>query len=195
MLPDYPNLKNDIKKLLRSRAEAEARDAHQFLSKIPKNLRHEGNRHTYSTVDGVIEELDAQQCESAMSIPFADFTSMTLEDAQRHLTQAYCELHGAMTKRLFEVVDEAVMSAGNAVSGNGGPLTQELFLEAMGRVHMDLDDMSGFCLVAHPSMKEKMEASFEEWSQDPEFQAKWKELQFRKRSEWLDSESRRKLVD
>jgi hypothetical protein len=63
---------------------------------------------------------------------------------------------------------------------------------------MDFDEL-GFpiypTLILSPDLYEKVKSELQRWSSDPKVIARQKEIIDKKRKEWLDRESNRKLVD
>jgi hypothetical protein len=70
-------------------------------------------------------------------------------------------------------------------------MTQEMVLDMMERVDWSPDSV----FIAHPVMAEAMQELWKEWEKDAAFMKKVKEVEYRKKEEWRDRESNRKLVD
>ena len=190
MLPDLPKLKDDLIKWLQDNATEEIKAADGFLASIPKVLRHEGSLSSYNTVDGDVHAFEPREASAVMSLPYDELPGLSLERAQKLVSDAHKEIHGAMAKHLLAVIEDAVEKSGNATSGHG--FTQELYLEALEKIAID-PTSGGLCLVTHPDSDYRRQ--YEEWLQDPTFVTKLRELAERKRREWLDQEGHRKLVD
>ncbi|MEN6370754.1 MAG: hypothetical protein ABFD64_01965 [Armatimonadota bacterium] len=195
MLPDYPTIKKDLWKLMQSRADEASKNSPSFLSTIGKVQRHEGHRYTYETVEGDVRELSPQKHQGIVEVPFADIATLQLDDVQRMINQAYADIWDSEEKHLYQVINEMTEEVGNVISGNDKPLTQDLFFSAFEKIHMSFDDLSSFSIVANHDTSKMLQMKLEEWNQDPEFTKKWRELMEKKRRDWLDRESRRKLVD
>ena len=69
-------------------------------------------------------------------------------------------------------------------------MTQELALQMFERVEWTPQSF----FVAHPVMAERMGALWKEWEKDRAFMRKFNDLMSRKKEEWRDRESNRKLV-
>jgi hypothetical protein len=84
------------------------------------------------------------------------------------------------------------------VNGKGQPFTFELFLETLEKISIDFDDQGNPYLptvVVSPELGAKLKSKLPEWEANPDYDKRFKELIERKRKEWNDRESHRKLVD
>ena len=76
----------------------------------------------------------------------------------------------------------------------------DLYFKLLETVQIDFDshgrpDISGTQLVMHPSQAERVQSVMTQWQTDESFQRRYRETMLRKREEWRDRESNRKLVD
>ncbi len=76
-------------------------------------------------------------------------------------------------------------------TAGGKPLSQELALQMFEKVEWT----PGSVFLAHPTMAEAMSKQWQEWEKDREFMKKFNAIMSRKKEEWRDRESHRKLVD
>jgi hypothetical protein len=91
----------------------------------------------------------------------------------------------------YKTMDEETEKVGNSIDAGGGPITQQMALEMHERVQWSPDSV----FIAHPVMAESMSRAWQEWQTDAEFMKKFNEIDRRKKEEWRDRESNRKLVD
>ena len=195
MLPDFPSLKRDVLRQLEAEVEKEMHTRYGLLYQMKRVLMHEGDRMSLGRTDGTTKNIDILEITSKVELPSDEILKMDSSTAKRLVTEAYASIHDQQSRRLFEVMNEAVEESGNKVNAKGSELSQELFLEMLEKVECNPDDMSGFCLVVHPEMAGTLQRKQEEWLQDPAFVEKLTALEHRKRREWVDKESHRKLVD
>ena len=70
-------------------------------------------------------------------------------------------------------------------------MSQELALEMLERVEWAPKSV----LLTHPVMAEALGKQWQEWEKDRDFMKRYNEVMTRKREQWRDRESHRKLVD
>ena len=95
-------------------------------------------------------------------------------------------------------MNQVTASTGNVVDAKGKPLTPDQFLDVMERIEMSFDQNGKPMLpqiVCGPQMVEQMKKILEQIDTEPELKQRHDELLRRKRENWCDRESRRKLVD
>jgi hypothetical protein len=107
------------------------------------------------------------------------------------------ELARSIGQTFRATLDEATREVGNLVDGKGQPLSQNLYLEMIEKVLIDFDEHGRptTTIHAHPTLAAALRAKLDEWNQDPVFTKRVQEIWQRKRLEWRDRESDRKLVD
>ena len=197
MLPDFRSLK----KRLASSAATTVHDTIErdgLLGHIASQRIHEGNRLTLVRADGSTEtrefiqhwvraeiEVDAIRRGDVAAVGAA------VEDVAENVREQ-------ASKELFERVEEAATSAGNWVSGGGKPFTAEMWLATIEGMDLSFNDDGTWerpTVVIHPSMGERVRLEMKRMESEPELRARLEQLVERKREDWRDRESRRKLVD
>ena len=101
---------------------------------------------------------------------------------------------------LYRKHGEATARVGNQVDAGGAPFSADLYFEMLEKLQIDFDDLGepdtgGARLVMHPDMAERVIPLMKAWEADETFQQRYRDLMLRKRDEWRDRESNRKLVD
>ncbi|MCK4818719.1 hypothetical protein KA005_23305, partial [bacterium] len=94
-------------------------------------------------------------------------------------------------------LNEVTAKTGNVVDAGGQPLSHELLLKTLETIQLDFDDNGKPImptLVVSPQQYEKIKVKNIEWENDPECQKQFEQMMNRKRKEWHDRESNRKLV-
>lgn len=163
--------------------------------------QHEGVLHTYeqstdygirSVTEGLEEisvpiEVKIDEIPELVGEKLLARIDAIAEDAARQVSQI-----------TFRKMDQVTREAGMAVDAAGGPPTQKIWLEMFEKMEVDFDPKTGMpevTLVMHPVMAESMQKLWIEWEKDASFMKQYGDLLARKREEWRDRESRRKLVD
>lgn len=161
----------------------------------PQTL-HEGDRHHLVREDGSEQDVEMKQSSASMSFHFDELDTATTEEIIKKWDAAARDMHGQMTKHLFQVVDEGCEEVGNVTAGAGRPF-EETFLEAMEKVSWSFEAdgaASRKCFYFHPSAETTIREALARMSSDPAFEAKYKAIEAKKKEEWRAREADRKLV-
>jgi hypothetical protein len=188
VLPDFISVKQFIQNQIQTVVRAYvARDA--LLSQFKKEVHFEGDgtSHGDSTETRSYKEfsvpIEIKKDELLARGPAA-FAARIPEIAEAMISQ--------QTGTLLGSVREAAESVGNVVDGGGQPLTVELLIESLEKMVIEFGDdgkPKNLIFVAHPDAAKRL------GEPTPEQKVRLDELLDRKRREWRDRESNRKLVD
>jgi hypothetical protein len=199
MLPDFPKLKERLLRLawFEHRRRVEADGLVGAISAVPY---FEGRRFATGDVDGYVE----QSVPEVTSIPYEIERAAIIErglDALNDSLKKATELQiQAMHEMLFRKHSEAVARVGNQVDAGGQPFSADLYFKMLEAVQIDFDDhgrpdTSSIRLVMDPDQAQRVQPLMERWKNDEEFQRRYRKIMIKKRDEWRDRESNRKLVD
>jgi hypothetical protein len=199
MLPDFPALKQRLLRLawFEHRRQVEADGLIGSISAVPY---FEGRRFATGDVEGYVE----QSIPEVTAIPYEIERAAIIEGGLSALSESLkraSELQiQAMHEMLFRKHGEATERVGNQVDAGGQPFSADLYFKMLETVQIDFDDygrpdVSGVRLVMHPDHAQKVQPMMAEWQNDEAFQRRYREIMLKKRDEWRDRESNRKLVD
>jgi len=199
MLPDFPEVKRRLLQVVafnfRHRVNAD-----ELIGAIKSVPYFEGRRFATGDVDGYVEETAAE----LTSIPYEIERLAIIERGVEAFAEATAKVAEAQIAALHEMLfrknKEACDRVGNSVDAGGQPFSADLYLKMLERVRIDFDsdgrpDISGTRLVMHPDLAEHVSKVMSQWETDESFQQRYQEVMLRKREEWRDRESNRKLVD
>ena len=199
MLPDFPRIKERLLRLAsigyRRRINADG-----LIGQIAAMPYFEGEQFASGDVEWHIEESPAEVKAISYEIQrsaIIDRGPAALVESLENAAQIHLkELH----ELLFRKHSEATERVGNAVDALGRPFSADLYLEMLEKIQIDFDasgrpDTSGARLVMHPDVAERVIPLMQQWENDEDFQRRYRDLMLRKRDEWRDRESNRKLVD
>jgi len=195
MLPDFPEQKARLEQILLARIEDNVK--RQTLG-LPGFVPHEGDKVDTQHVDGTIEDSPSQEIRSSINKRTQREKGMSLSEAQRLSDEVAQGLAGQIMGHVFSVLSEATSRAGTAIDAKGSPFTFELFLDVLGRMDWDFDGSGNWnppVLVMHPQMYSAVRDDVVQWKRNPDHIRRFRALLERKREEWRERESRRKLVD
>ena len=196
MLPDFPTVKkkigDDFNKKIREKINTEP-----FLSQRGRKRVHEGNILTSSSVDGYTESREYERISSGFSIKPDEIIEKGVDAFFSQIDKISEELIKQRSQALFKKMDEVTERTGNIVNAKGN-FSPEVYLEALEKVTIDFDEFGNPllpALILNPKDLEKIKDKIPKWEADPNLRKKHLELIEKKRREWRDRESRRKLVD
>jgi hypothetical protein len=192
MLPDYPVLKKKLNRKLELIVRDEVRkDPLQAI--IPQKIVHEGDRIAIKTIDGYSTESSYGTFVSDFQITSEEIIEKgpnAMFSRSKEIAKDISEKINKHTIGIFEKVTE---TTGNVVKSKTG-ITPESILEMFEKIEMSFDDAGKPIiplLVVAPQDYERIKKEVE----TPAFREKQLAIILKKRKDWLDRESNRKLVD
>ena len=99
---------------------------------------------------------------------------------------------------LFEMLDKVTKETGNVVNCGGKPIDSTSFLDLLDKVQIDftpegIPHWPSFC--SGSTMQAQLQEQFPKWLVDPAFQTRLGKIVERKREEFFERETCRRLVD
>jgi hypothetical protein len=198
MLPDFPAVKRRIQQMIEKDMQEQIQQD-QILSRIRRELLFEGNRSSMKTENGEKEESSYKEVSAPYSVEREDIINKGhIVFVENIRDKMISEVRGQQVRQFFQTIDKATEKSGNVINGKGQPITFELLLEVYEKIQVDFDEEGNpheLFFPMHPSMFAKIKDKLFEWENNPEFRKKYEIILEKKREEWYDRESRRKLVD
>ena len=193
MLPDFLKTKEKLKKMLDSeRKKAELLHLGP-IADVPKLMMFEGNKSIIICEDGFCEEVEMQQATSRLEVKWEEVETMTQEMVLDKINGPVEEIAKKVRISFYETLSETAEEVGNVTSLGGEPLTIDLFLEGLEKMHVSFDkegNPSGLTFAASPELHPTLVKVISQAEADPRYQ----ELMERKREEWRVRENNRELV-
>lgn len=128
-----------------------------------------------------------------MEIKLREIEKMTHEKVLDKIDTVAREMAKQIAKGGYETMNEAAEEVGNVTSADGRPLSIDLLLEGLEKMHLSFDEEgqpSELRFVAHPKMSSALEKIYSQLESHPRYQ----ELMERKREEERVRENNRELV-
>ena len=193
MLPDFLKTKEKLNKMLNSEMKkAQFRHMGPFAD-TPKSNLFEGDEVTLIRADDSREGVEIKKAEVKIEIKLEEVEEMTHEKVLDKIDTAARELAKQIAKAAYETMSKAAEEVGNVTSADGEPLSVDLLLKGLEKMHLSFDEEgqpSGLRLVAHPKMSSSLEKIYSQIESHPRYQ----ELMERKREEERVRENNRELV-
>lgn len=197
MLPDLPELKLDLMRLLERYLRGEVYRRMPGLNESPQHQMHEGMRMRVVRGDGTVEENDLMAASAETNIAVAEAAVMSPTERKARLDMMAEDLARQISQHAFGAINRTLEEAGQVVNMGGKPLDAEGILQILDKLVLNFDDQDrpiGMSMVTGPDAHAAAERAFQELESNPEIYARYKELVQRKRMEWRDREASRKLV-
>lgn len=197
MLPDFPVIKlklgEAINKYLQNRVRQDP-----LFSQIRQERHFEGSRMSSAIGGGEFEQTGYKKMQGDVSVKTKDIIEKGplafIEEMQKTIE----EIQKQMSETLFDKMREITEKTGNIVNARGQEFSFDHFLELLEKMQIDFDEHgnpSMPTLVVSPELGVKLQHKIKEWKANEEYNKKYDNLIARKRKEWNDRESNRKLVD
>lgn len=193
MLPDYPKAKAEIDRLIFT-AFAHGRDP--LLLGIKSAPIHEGNRGRITRPDGSQEEIAFQRHSATIEFREDEYEHLTWNDVMQRVVGAGQEMGISMSRQMVEKFDAVTKETGNRMDIQG-TLTPEKLFFLLSKMDMPFNDdgqPEWLTFFAGKVASKAIEAVLKEIDSSPELGNEMKSLISKKREQWSDSESHRKLV-
>lgn len=193
MLPDFLKTKEKLEKMLNSeRKKAELLHLGP-VADAPKSMIFEGNKTISIHKDGSCAEVKMEKATSRLEVKWEEVETMTHEMIVNKIDDAAKEMAEQIKKSFYETLSEAAEEVGNVSLSHGEPLTVDLFLEMLEKMHVSFDEEgnpSGLTFASSPKLRPALIEVISQAEADPRYQ----ELMERKREEERVRENNRKLV-
>jgi hypothetical protein len=198
VLPDFPKLRIELSRQLRSDFRRQTHHQAPLVAEIQPVVQHEGSGGTYEREDGEVKRITPKQTSVPLEWTIGSDPSFAYNDALKIINDAAVKMAREQTRSLFTAVDEAVNEVGNALDAKGQPISAELILNMWEKMHFDFDKLGKPqmpTMVFNPVQEERIKREFERLHNEPQLVKRHNEIMNIKLADWYDRESRRKLVD
>lgn len=197
MLPDFPYSKRKIHKAIHQRLEQLQRELHPVLARVGRYVQHEGRTTEFEQVGYGRKSQEATQQSVAIEIRLEEVPTLVGDTLENKLRMMANEMGGLKVKMMFEHIADITEMTGNRIDAKGEKLSGKLLLDMMEAAEEDFDRFgnSKSSFVVHPDMLPELKRINDEVENDPEHKRRLESIQREKRKQWVDRESRRKLVD
>lgn len=201
MLPDYPETKRHLQKEFIAAIGKETKKD-PIISMIHFRESYEGDTFRFTTDDGFSQTGTYKEISTKFEISKDEIVKKGPDAYFSRIPQIAKDWIERQSRLLFQKMDEVTETTGNIVDAKSKPLSPELILAALDKVAVSFDEFGNAnlpAIVVHPDKLERMKKEFQRYESDPLLMIKYK-LMYKliidkKRQEWLDRESDRKLVD
>jgi len=168
------------------------------FAQSPHYTHQEGVSWEVTREDGTCTESGYQAIEAEFSVSADEISKLTPEKIRQKLDAVAQDMARQVRQNAFQKINEAIEESGTAIDAKGRPLSKELLLQALDSVDWGFTkdgDPIPPTLLMHPNFWETVKDDMAAWDKDEACSAQFERMIQRKREQWRDRESRRKLVD
>lgn len=197
LLPDYPVQKGVIEKGIIAALD-EAVRCEPLLSQVPRMRCFEGDAIAGPDVALGDRKRGFESVAAEIQLDRAAIIAKGPKAVVEDLAELAKSFQRQQVEMMLRTLNEACSRSGNTVSSGGRGFTFDVFLEALERVQIDFDRDGKPqlpCVVVGPGVAQTIHAQLPAWEKNPDYKRRFDELIDRKRVEWNDRESDRRLVD
>ena len=197
MLPDFPKMKEKLKKVIISEMK-KAQSRHLgALANAPVSRMFEGDKSIIVRADGSTSDMSPQEIEVELVIDLAEIEGMSHEMILNRINTMAEEMAEKQAKLSYEVIGKAAEEVGNVIDADGKTFSIDMFFQALEKIDRDFDEAgnpSELAWTVSPKLFPSIAKIIEQAKTDPEIDERFKALMERKREEWRVRENNRELV-
>lgn len=197
MLPDFPEIKNKWSTRFYNSITQRIRQV-PILAQVSRITHFEGDGMKTTDVEGRTESSEYDTMSGMFEISRKDLIDQGPACLNGEIDRIVQKLADQQISAMLERVRESTRRTGNLVSTGGQGFDSEHFLSLLEKIEIDFDDdgrHNTLSFVVPPGLQNQLQAKMGEWMKDASFRNKHDEIISKKRQEWNDRESNRKLVD
>ena len=199
MLPDYPILKERIlKKIILTRYMFIREHGMEPFKDIESRQLYEGDKVDSGGGTPMTGKRELDAIRSEFAFEEGEVDTMTPEQMLQRLDAVSLDMVRQQSDMFIRFMSATSAEVGGIIDGNGRPLNPDTFFEAIERLDLDFDENgkpSGLkIVVTGPNATKEAPDLLEALSSNPEYSARYDALMEKKRMEWRDRESTRKLA-
>ncbi len=193
MLPDYPKTKSKLERLQKERFVKVRNSCLGPFIGERVSRPFEGDRSVVIWEDGTIHETKFHSIKTEMQIDLREIDKHTPKEILRQIDTAAQQMGLQQASLNFETIQKAADESGNIVDAKGERFQLEHYLQLLEKIDLDFDENEKPILptiMVGPDLADRLAKVIAEAESSPEFD----KVIAKKREQWRDRESARKLV-
>lgn len=196
MLPDLPDLKRDMQRILDQYLRNRTNQRLGVFGEAPKHFMHEGNRMRIRRANGSVEETKLKEASGELSLKVGDIPALTLKERIAKLDKVADQMADQIGTHSLKTLSEGLDKAGQVVDRKGKPFDAEAIFEVLEKLQIEFDESGKYDLtiLIPPALRPRAEELIRLFETDKNLQKRHADIMERKREEWRDREASRKLV-
>ncbi|MDR2708271.1 MAG: hypothetical protein LBB87_05975 [Nitrososphaerota archaeon] len=200
MLPDFPQLKERIKEKTEENIRVKVQQYPALSQLCKKKITiHEGDSFFVTTSDGHSSRSGYEELVSEVSIDEKTAIEKGPAAFYESASNIAKDIADKRIKQTLSVMEKGIRDSGNVVSAKGTGITPSLILDCIEKMEIDFDARGNPIMPTifmSPKNFEILHGKEKEWESQTFIISTIREAIIEnKRADWVDRESRRKLVD
>jgi len=195
MLPDYISIKSKLRNVLLKIMKKVEYDSSVMMSQVNAVKIHEGNKCKIIREDGTSEDIEMKKISVELKYNIKDIENkLPNVDMIKNVAQ---EMSIKKEKMFIEELDKIVTSTGNIVDSGGSKFSNDHLFKLLEKISIDFDENGNPYLptiYTNSDTFKAIESELKKYEDDPENKKRYDDLISKKREEWNERESNRKLV-
>jgi hypothetical protein len=197
MLPDYPNLKNEINQFLYDYFGKIVESRMPFVSQLPKTKIFEGTGSMIRRSNGEEDPTDMDSSMVELEVKFDEIPNLTFDDILRRVEKMANEMAESIEKKLFKSLSRQLDKHNRTFDNKGEKLSGRTILKTYENMFIPFDKDGKPelpSIVTSPKAVQKFKDAFLEIQNDEKLKKEYEELIHKKKDEWNAEQASRKLV-
>lgn len=201
MIVDFVSIKQRLDQTINIFIREEIKKRTPFLSEVGRQLLHEGDKHSYETVDHEKGTMEFQEAGSSFQLTQDQMGKITFGEIFERMAALADDMAKQMEGNVFRKLSKEMEERNRTVPGSV-PFSRDTLLKALEMMQIDFED--GLrekpqlpSLVIHPealAKAQEQEAGMTE-EEKKAFDEKEEHILDRKFQEYMEREGKRKIVD
>jgi hypothetical protein len=197
MFPDFPKIKLEVKKNFEEHLRKQS-VSDPLVGSITQVLVHEGDKLIYHTVEGDKKETTFNKIQSEFTMKNDEIIDKGAKALVSTINEIAGDFQNQIGNNILAKLEDTTKETGNIIDGKGQEISPDLIIKALEKMPIDFDEEGNPympTLFVSPEMGKKIGDKIPEWEKDETHKRRVDELMLKKKEEWNDRESNRKLVD
>jgi hypothetical protein len=197
MLPDFPDLKAEVLKIVLAKLRQRVDTGDPVVSQVRRFRQREGSQMRYEQYGGTKVQEGFEKIGTEFTVLPSNVPALVGEKLDAKLEEMAQDLIARSARAFFKKVGDVCDKAGTSIDAGGKPVSPEMLLEMVGAVQMEFesDGTPAQTFVIHPDMFPALKKVSDQIENDPELKRRNAEILERQREAWAARESNRKLAD
>lgn len=200
MIVDFTSIKGKLNQVINLFLRAEIERRTPLLSMAGRRIAHEGDKTSYETTDKEERQMEYQMAETSFSLTRDEMAKMTFPEILKRIEDAAEDMAKQIEGGVFQTISKEVDKVGNTIEEHS-QFSPETLLKGLEIIDIDFDDARDKprmpTLFVHPNVWGKLKEQDARMTEEErrEFERRQKEILDRKYAQYVERESKRKLVD
>jgi len=196
MLPDFPDIKNQVTPILMNYLNNRVRFHMGFFGEIPIVPIPEGSHTKLLRADGTCDDTPLEKAQGKISVETSPQGGLSFQSVLKSIDDVAQQMAQQEKQMLFRRINQVTEETGNVIDARSQPLSAKILNDSLKMMHIEFTDDGEPhlpSLVVHPDVAKRL-MEHKDTEEDAVEKERHDQIIARKREEFFARESRRKLV-